>query len=123
MESEFKREGVKTLGELLQDAVEQDNDNRYSLHEFLLESTEEDRKRIEQKLTDMESKQFYEYMDAFSFVNEDEIHMACQDYFEATMNRAISMWECGDLDEVVDDYIRNRGLEFDEEEHVLILKK
>jgi hypothetical protein len=37
------------------------------------------------------------------------------------MNRAISMGECMDLDEVVDDYIRNKWLQFDEEEHVINL--
>ena len=118
---DFKIEWIKTLWELLQDAIENDDDKWYSIHEFLLESTEEDRKRIEEKLTDMESKQFYEYMDWFNFVNEDEVSMACQQYFEATMNRAISMGECMDLDEVVDDYIRNKWLEFDEEEHVITL--
>ena len=122
MENDFRIEGIKTLWELLQDAIEED-DNWYSIHEFLLESDEEDRKRIESKLTDLDYKQFYDYMDAFSFVSEDEVSMACQNYFEATMNRAISMWECMDLDEVADDYIRNRGLEFDEEDHVLTLNK
>lgn len=118
---DFKIEWIKTLWELLQEAIENDDDKWYSIHEFLLYSTGEDRKRIEEKLTDMESKQFYEYMDWFNFVNEDEVHMACQQYFEATMNRAISIGECLDLDEIVDDYIRNKWLEFDEEEHVITL--
>ncbi len=114
-------ENVKTLWELLQEVVENDNDKWYSLHEFLLYSKDEDRKRIEKKLTEADEKQFYEYMDWFHFVNEDEVSMACQQYFEATMNRAISIWECVDLDEVADDYIRNKWLKFDEEEHVITL--
>lgn len=117
---DFKIEWIKTLWELLQEIVEE-TDNWYSLHEFLLEATEEERKEIEKKLVDADNKQFYEYMDWFTFVNEDEVHMACQQYFEATMNRAISMGECMDLDEVADDYISNKWLEFDEEEHVITL--
>jgi len=115
IEPDFKIDWIKTLGELLQDIVENDDDKRYSLHEFLLESTEEDRKRIESKLAEADCKQFYEYMDGFTFVSEEEIHMACENYYEATMNRAISMGECVDLYEVVDQYMQERNLTFDEE--------
>lgn len=117
---DFKIEWIKTLWELLQEIVEE-TEKWYSLHEFLLEASEEERKEIESRLTDADYKQFYEYMDWFTFVNKDEVSMACQQYFEATMNRAISMGECMDLDEVADDYIRNKWLEFDEEEHVITL--
>lgn len=55
-------ENIKTLWELLQLVVEQDDDRRYSLHEFLLESTEEDRKRIESRLVDADQKQYREHM-------------------------------------------------------------
>lgn len=116
IESDFKIDWIKTLGELLQDVVENDDDKRYSFHEFLLESTEEDRKRIESKLTEADCKQFYEYMDGFTFVSEEEIHMACENYFEATMNRAISMGECIDLYNVVDDYMQERNLTFEDED-------
>lgn len=87
----------------------------YSLHEFLLESTEEDRKRIEGKLTEADYKQFYEYMDGFNFVSEDEIHGACVDYFEKTMRRGISIGESVDLYEVAEDYMKERNLSFDED--------
>lgn len=112
---DFKIEWIKTLWELLQEIVEE-TDNWYSLHEFLLEASEEERKEIEKKLVDADYKQFYEYMDWFTFVNKDEVHMACSQYFEATMNRAISMWESMDLYDAADDYIDNRNLNFDEEE-------
>lgn len=112
---DFKIEWIKTLWELLQEIVEE-TDNWYSLHEFLLEASEEERKEIESRLTDADYKQFYEYMDWFTFVNKDEVHMACSQYFEATMNRAISMWESMDLYDAADDYIDNRNLNFDEEE-------
>lgn len=108
-------ETIKTLGELLQEIVENDDDKRYSLHEFLLESTDEDRKRIQDKLVDADRKQFFEYMDWFSFVNETEVYMAVCDYYEKTMNRPISMGECGDMSEVADDYIREKNLNFDED--------
>ncbi len=112
---DFKKEGIKTLGELLQDIVEAE-DNWNSLIEFLVYGTEEDRKRIQEKLVDENSKQFHEYMDWFTFVNQEEVLMACQDYFEATMNRAISMWEMWDLTEEAYDYIHTRGLVFDDQE-------
>lgn len=106
--------GLKTLGTLLQEVVENE-EKWYSLHEFLLEATEEERKEVESKLVDADYKQFYEYMDAYSFASKDEVHMACQDYFEATMNRAISIWESMDLYDVADDYIDNRNLNFDDD--------
>ena len=112
---DFKIEWIKTLWELLQEIVEE-TDNWYSLHEFLLEATEEERKEIESRLTDADYKQFYEYMDWFTFVNKDEVHMACSQYFEATMNRAISMWESMDLYDAADDYIEKRNLNFEEDE-------
>ena len=112
---DFKIEWIKTLWELLQEIVEE-TEKWYSLHEFLLEASEEERKEIESRLTDADYKQFYEYMDWFTFVNKDEVHMACSQYFEATMNRAISMWESVDLYDDADDYIDNRNLNFDEDE-------
>lgn len=116
IESDFKIDWVKTLGEMLQDVIENDDDRRFSIHEFLLESTEEDRKRIESKLTEADYKQFYEFMDWFTFVSKEEIHMACENYYEATMNRAISMGECIDLYDVVDDYMQERNLTFEDED-------
>lgn len=108
-------ENVKTLWQLLQMVVENDDDKWYSLHEFLLESTEEDRKRIEEKLTNEESKQFYEYMDGFNFVNESEVNMAVCEYYEKTMERPLCMWEMWDLSEIAEDYMRERNLDFEEE--------
>lgn len=108
-------EDVKTLWELLQEIVENDDDKWYSLHEFLLESTDEDRKRIQDKLVDADYKQFYEYMDAFHFVNSDEIYMAVSEYYEKVMSRPLCMWECGDMYEIAEDYMRERNLNFDEE--------
>lgn len=58
---------------------------------------------------------FYEYMDWFDFVNETEVYMACSEYYEKVMDRAISMGECGDISEVADDYIREKNLDFDGE--------
>ena len=109
-------ENLKTLWELLQLVVEQDEDRWYSLHEFLLESTEEDRKRIQDKLVDADQKQFYEYMDGFNFVNKTEVEMAVCDYVEYINQRPLCMWEMWDLREIVEYYMDERNLEFDEEE-------
>ena len=106
---------IKTLWELLQEVIENDDDKWYSIHEFLLESTEEDRKRIEEKLTDEDSKQFFEYMDGYNFVNSDEVYMAVSEYTEKVMNRPLSMGEMWDMSEIADYYMSERWLEFDEE--------
>ena len=108
-------ENYKTLGQMLQEIVENE-DKWYSLFEFLLESTDEDRKIVQDKLVDADYKQFYEFMDSYSFVNKNEVYMAVCEYYEFVMNRPISMWECGDLYEVADDYIRERGLKFENDE-------
>lgn len=108
-------ENIKTLWELLQLVVEQDDDRRYSLHEFLLESTEEDRKRIESRLVDADQKQFYEYMDWFTFVNKTEVEMAVSEYLEHVNQRPLCMWEMWDLREIAEDYMNERNLEFDED--------
>lgn len=105
---------IKTLWELLQGIVENE-EKWYSLHEFLLESTDEDRKRIHDKLVDEDTKQFFEYMDGYDFVNEDEVYMAVCEYYEKTMNRALSMWEMWDMSENADYYMRERNLNFDED--------
>lgn len=107
-------ETIKTLWQLLQEVVEKEN-KRFSLYEFLEDATKEEKREIKNKLVDADNKQFYEYMDGFSFVNETEVYMACSEYYEKVMDRAISMWECGDISEVADDYIREKNLNFDED--------
>ena len=107
-------EDIKTLWELLQEIVENDDDKWYSLHEFLLEAEKSDLKRIEEKLTDADEKQFHEYMDWFNFVSENEVEMAVCEYFEKTMNRPLCMWEMWDLYDIAEDHMRDRGLEFEE---------
>ena len=112
-------ENFKTLWELLQLVVEQDDDRWYSLHEFLLEAKKEDLKRIEKKLTEADQKQFYEYMDGYTFVNETEINMAVNEYLEFVNNRPLDMWEMLDMWEIVDDYIRNRNIKLDDDWNIL----
>lgn len=109
-------ENVKTLGQLFQEIIENDDDKRYSIHEFLLYSTEEDRKIVEKKLTDADMKQFYEYMDWFNFVNEEEVEHAVCEYCEHVNQRPLCMGEMQDISEVAEDYMRNRNLNFDDEE-------
>ena len=105
---------IKTLWQLLQEIVEKE-DKWYSLHEFLIESTEEDRKEIEGKLTDADFKQFYDFMDAYTFVNKTEVYMACCEYVEHVNCRPLCMWECGDLRDTADDYIREKNLNLEDE--------
>lgn len=107
-------ENIKTLWELLQEVVENDDDKWYSLHEFLLEWKKSDFKRIESKLTTADQKQFYEYMDWFNFVNEQEVEMAICEYVEHVNQRPLCMWEMWDMRDVAEDYIRERNLNFEE---------
>jgi len=109
------KSNYKTLGQMLQNIVE-DSNERFSLHEFLLESTEEDRKEIESKLVDADYKQFYEFMDSISFVNRTEVQMAVCEYLEFVNDRPLCMWEMWDIYEIVDDYIGNRNLKLEDEE-------
>lgn len=55
-------ENYKTLGQMLQEIVENE-DKWYSLNHFLLSSTDEDRKLVESKLAESDQKQFHEFMD------------------------------------------------------------
>lgn len=107
-------EGYKTLWQLLQEVVEKEN-KRFSLYEFLEDSTKEERIKIKNDVVEADYKQFYEFMDGYHFVNETEVYMACCQYYEYVMDRPISMWECGDMSEVADDYIREKWLEFEDD--------
>ena len=113
-------EDIKTLWELLQEVVENDNDKWYSLHEFLLEWKKSDFKRIEKKLTEADEKQFHEYMDGFNFVNEQEVEMAVCEYAEHVNQRPLCMWEMWDMSEIAEDYMRERNLNFDDEEEIIL---
>ena len=108
-------EDVKTLGTMLQNIIEEDW-KFFNLFDFLTDSTGEDRKKYADKLMDADSKQFYEYMDWYTFVNKDEVYMAVCEYYEKTIDRWISMGECGDMSEIAEDYMRERNLNFDDDE-------
>lgn len=107
-------ENVKTLGELLQDIVEKEN-KYFSLYDFLDEDNHLIRKDIKNKLEKAEQKQFFEYMDGYTFVNSDEVYMAVSEYTEKVMNRPLSMGEMWDMSDIADYYMSERWLEFDEE--------
>lgn len=108
-------ENVKTLGTMLQNIVEEDW-KFYSLVEFLTDSTAEDRRKYADMLVDADYKQFYEFMDTYTFVNKDEIYTAVCEYYEKTIDRWIGMGECGDMYEIAEDYMENRNLNFDDDE-------
>lgn len=111
---------LKTLWQLLQEVVEKE-DRYFSLYDFLEEENRYVRRDIKEKLEEADNKQFYEYMDWFEFVNKTEVYLAVCEYYEKTMDRSISMWECGDMSEVADDYIREKNLKFDDEDEENIL--
>ena len=107
-------EDLKTLWTMLQEIVEAE-DKWYSLYEFLEEATSEERTEVKNKLVDADYKQFYDFMDWFTFVSEDEVNSAVVEYFEKVNNRPVYMGEMWDLSEVADDYMSNRNLNFEED--------
>lgn len=102
---------IKTLWQLLQNIVEEEW-RYYSLFEFLTNSTEEDRKQAEIKLDEANINQFYDFMDSYSFVSEDEVNAAVCEYYEKSMDRPISMGEYWDLSEAAERYINEKWLIF-----------
>lgn len=106
-------ENIKTLWELLQLVVEKEN-KYFSLFDFLDEENSFRRKDIKKKLEEADQKQFYEYMDGFDFVNETEVYVAVCEYIEHVNQRPLCMWEMVDMNDIAEDYIRERNLNFDE---------
>lgn len=104
---------LKTQGELLLDVLNEDGEF-YSVNDFLVYSTEDDRKRIEKKLVDVDYKQYLNYMDSFEFVNKDEVYCAVCEYREHTQKKQACMWDCVDFWESADYYIMSKWLEFDD---------
>ena len=98
---------------MLQEIV---NEDYYSLHDFLLYSTEEDRKRIESELVDRDRDQYYKYLDSLEFENKDELEAEVCRYIEHTNQSQLGMGEMGDVSEMADDYIEHRGLPFNDED-------
>ena len=108
----MKLEELKTMWQILQEIV---NEDYYSLHEFLLDSTEEERKRIEKEMTDRDCKQYYEYLDSITFEDRDQLESEICKYCEYVNQQPLGMWEMGDISEMAEDYARERKLPFHEE--------
>ena len=107
----MKLEELKTHWQMLQDII---HDDWYSLHEFLLDSTEENRKETEKKLTEMDYKQYYEYLDSLNFENRDDLESKICQYCEYVNQQPLGMWEMGDISDMADEYIEHRKLPFDD---------
>lgn len=108
----MKLEELKTHWQMLQEIIHEDF---YSIMDFLLYSTEENRKETEKKLTDMDCKQYYEYLDSIKFKNKDQLETAICEYVEYTNRQPLGMGEMGDISDMADDYARERKLPFYEE--------
>lgn len=108
----MKLEELKTLWQMLQEIV---NKDYYSLHEFLLESTEEYRKKVELGLTDKDYKQYYEYLDSQNFKNKEQLEATICEYCEYVNQQPLGMGEMGDISDMAEDYARERKLPFYED--------
>lgn len=104
-------EQLKTHYQMLQEIIQEDF---YSVLDFLLYSTEENRKETEKKLTDLDYKQYYEYLDSFTFENRDELEAAICKYCEYVNQRDLGIGEMWDVSEMAYDYIKERWLPFDD---------
>lgn len=105
-------ENIKTLWELLQEIA---NENYYSINDFILYSTEEDRKRIQHELVDKDREQFYKHLNNKEFNNKEELEAEIVKYIEFVEQKSLSIWDFGDIGDIVDDYIKERGLNFNED--------
>lgn len=97
---------------MFQDLV---NEDYYSINDFLIYSTEEDRKRIESELVDRDRDQYYKYFDSLEFKNKDELETAICEYCEYVNKQPLGMGEMGDISDMADDYARERELPFYED--------
>ena len=109
----MKLEELKTLGQMLQEIV---NKDYYSLHEFLLDSTEGYRKETEYKLVDMDYKQYYKYMDSLKFENREQLETEICKYLEYVNQQDIGMWEMMDISDMADEYIEYMWFPFNDDE-------
>ena len=109
----MKLEELKTFWQMLQEIV---NEDYYSINDFLLYSTEEDRKRVESELVDRDRDQYYKYLDSLKFEDQDTLETAICEYIEYTNQSPLGMGEMFDVSDMAEDYARERKLPFYEEE-------
>ena len=107
----MKLEELKTHWQMLQEIIHED---RYNLMDFLLYSTEENRKETEKKLVDMDYKQYYEYLDSKKFKNRDELETEICRYCEYVNQQDLGMWEMWDISDMADEYIDYRKFPFND---------
>lgn len=97
---------------MLQEIV---NEDYYSINNFLLYSTEEDRKRIESELVDRDRDQYYKYLDSIKFENKDQLEREICLYCEYVNQQPLGMGEMGDISDMAEDYAKERKLPFYED--------
>lgn len=107
----MKLEELKTHWQMFQEII---HEYFYNINDFLIYGTEENRKETEQKLVDMDYKQYYEYLDSQNFNDKDELETAICEYCEYVNQQDLGMGEMGDISDMADDYIDNRKLTFND---------
>jgi len=108
----MKLEELKTQWQMLQEI---NHEYFYSINDLLIYSTEEQRKEIEKKLTEIDCKQYYEYLDSITFEDKDQLETAICMYCEYVNQQPLGMGEMGDISEMAEDYARERKLPFYED--------
>ena len=64
-------------------------------------------------------EQLYDYLDWYSFVSKSEILWAIEEYYypdEEWQKESASYWELAEYNNIADDYMNDRKIEFEEEE-------
>ena len=107
----MKLEELKTHWQMFQDIIHEDF---YSIIDFLLYSTEENRKETEKKITETDCKQYYEYLDSFNFKDKDQLEREICKYCEYVNQQPLGMGEMFEISDMAEDYIREKGLPFND---------
>ena len=91
----------------------------FDICDFLLHSTELQRKAVADRLDNWRTKAIEDYLDWFKFVNRSEVASAYAQIVEHIEQRPLSMWEMGDLEEAISYYIDEKYIQNDDEEETL----
>lgn len=64
----------------------------------------------------MDKKNLYEYLDAFNFINKNEIYIAINDYFMENFEILNpSRWELREYQKIGDEYIKEKNLKLEDQ--------
>lgn len=120
--TELDRNELPTVYDAFKEIIAGNDGEFFDICDFLLHSTELQRKAVAKQLDNWRTEQIEKYLDWFNFVNRSEVASAYSHIIEHLEQRPLSMWEYGDLEEAISYYIDDRYIQNDDEEETLIKK-